>query len=46
MDYTRRSNIISEVESKKAQHFDSINAAKRESRRLQKEGHKVTVIRK
>lgn len=44
MDYTRKKHIITDADGKQ-QAFKSINEAKRASRKLQREGHKVRVIR-
>ena len=45
MDYTRKKHVITEVASGKAEAFKSINAAKRESRRLQLAGNNVSVVK-
>lgn len=45
MDYTRKKHVITEVESGKTETFKSINEAKRKSKQLQQQGHKVSVIK-
>ena len=45
MDYTRKKSVITCLDPKTSKNYVSINAAKRESRRLQGNGHTVKVIK-
>lgn len=44
-DFTRSKNVINNNKTGETKVFESINDAKRESRKLQRHGHTVTVIR-
>lgn len=44
-DYTRNKHVITRLDPKEVKTYNSINEAKRESRKLQQNGNKVSVIK-
>jgi hypothetical protein len=45
MNYTRNKHVITNIDTNEVTAHPSINAAKRQSRELQKTGHTVRVIK-